>query len=99
MRPRVAVLVLIVGAVALAFGGVSAAEKSPPGASGTVIVCFHQEISRYTARSHPSRCAFAGDRGNELLILPASRLAWEHWGEARATATGVAGTGQKVVVT
>jgi hypothetical protein len=47
---------------------------------GTVIACFHEKISRFTALAHPGRCSIWGYRGKQFLGIPIKSMKWGHWG-------------------
>jgi len=48
--------------------------------SGTVIACFHEKISLFTARAHPGRCSIWGYRGKQFVGLSIKGMKWGHWG-------------------
>jgi hypothetical protein len=47
---------------------------------GTVIACFHPQISRYTARSHPRRCDIRAEKRGEFIGIPIKDMRWGLWG-------------------
>jgi hypothetical protein len=47
---------------------------------GTVIACFHEKISRFTAQAHPGRCNIWGYRGKRFVGVPVKGMRWGHWG-------------------
>jgi hypothetical protein len=46
----------------------------------TLIACFHERISRFTAEAHPSRCDLWGYRGRQFVGIPIKGMKWGHWG-------------------
>lgn len=48
--------------------------------SATVMACFHEEASRFTARAHPSRCDIWGNRGKQFVGVSIRGMKWGHWG-------------------
>jgi hypothetical protein len=77
-------LTLFCSMVAISLGlvlfGSSSVANARTAKSGTVIACFHEEISRFTPQAHPSRCTFRGFRGKRVVEIPIRGMTWGHWG-------------------
>lgn len=67
--------------VALVLSGPSSSLANTRTAKpGTVIACFHEEISRFTAQAHPGRCNIWGYLGKRFVGVPVKGMRWGHWG-------------------
>lgn len=76
-------LVCSVVAVSLALvlsGPASSLADTGTVKSGTVIVCFHPKIERFSAQAHPGRCNISGYRGEQIIEIPVKGMKWGHWG-------------------
>jgi hypothetical protein len=74
-------LVVVCG-VALVMAKDSPPSLAVPGTaeSRTVIACFHEKVSRFTAQAHPGRCDIWGNRGTQFAGIPVRGMKWGHWG-------------------
>ena len=72
--------VVAVGLALVLSGSPSSLANAQTEKSGTVIACFHEKISRFTARAHPGQCKVWGYRGKQFGGIPIKGMQWGHWG-------------------
>jgi hypothetical protein len=85
MRPPV---VPVAGlAIATLVVGAASSPGQTGGRPGAYLICRTQ--TAFVARQAPRNCAILPPRASFSEGINLARLHWQHWGETRATATGV----------